>query len=144
MILIAHRGNLAGPLSAENKPEYVKGALDQGFEVEVDVWWNGDFYLGHEKPLYKISTRFLKENPLLWCHAKTPQTLERLLALYVNCFYIEDMWKCVLTSTKYIWTSPGHELTPRSIAVMPEYSHRTKVEIQGAAGVCSDYIEDWW
>jgi hypothetical protein len=145
MIHIAHRGNTHGSDPAnENRPEYILDALHRGFEAEVDVWWErGKLYLGHEEPTYEISSEFLLEHSLLWCHAKTPATLDRLLALYVNCFYIEELWMCVLTSTGYIWTSPGYELTSRSIAVMPEYSKWTEAEVRIAAGICTDDFRVW-
>jgi hypothetical protein len=38
MVVISHRGNIDGSKSeCENNPTYIQQALDQGFEVEVDV-----------------------------------------------------------------------------------------------------------
>ena len=63
MILISHRGNIEGRTDQENKPEYRKKALDQGFNVEVDVWYvNNEYYLGHALPQYKIQEEFYKLN----------------------------------------------------------------------------------
>ena len=79
MILISHRGNLNGASAYENHPEYIQEALNQGFDVEIDVWWIDDtgFWLGHDKPQYLVDEYYL-ENPKLWCHAKN---LEALLNL---------------------------------------------------------------
>ena len=61
MILIAHRGNISGPNpEMENRPEYVKKAIDLGYNVEVDVWYeNNQLFLGHDGPQYKIKDDFL-------------------------------------------------------------------------------------
>ncbi len=57
MILISHRGNIKGPRpELENKPEYVKATLKKGFNVEIDVWFKkGEWWLGHDKPQYKVT-----------------------------------------------------------------------------------------
>ena len=40
MKLISHRGNLEGPNpERENHPDYIYGALQAGYDVEIDVWW---------------------------------------------------------------------------------------------------------
>jgi hypothetical protein len=128
----------------ENMPEYVEAALEMGFEAEVDVWWvHGKYYLGHEEPTYEVGGSFFLDNELLWCHAKTPETLYHLLHLNTDCFYIEDMWQCTLTSNNLIWTSPNGILTPRSVAVMPEYAAWSKEQVRSCAGVCSDNLMEW-
>ena len=61
MIFISHRGNLNGKnKKLENKPAYIKDAIKKGFNVEVDVWYTHGFYLGHDKPEFKVSKQFLK------------------------------------------------------------------------------------
>jgi hypothetical protein len=41
MILIAHRGNISGPNSDfENSIPYIQEALNQDYNVEVDVWFD--------------------------------------------------------------------------------------------------------
>ena len=56
MFFISHRGNLEGPIrSEENKIDYINNAINQNFDVEIDVWFkNNNFYLGHDEPQYKI------------------------------------------------------------------------------------------
>ena len=67
MFFISHRGNLDGPNeSKENHPDYINKALLE-MEVEIDVWYkDSSFYLGHDKPTYKIDVGFLKKK-LRWC-----------------------------------------------------------------------------
>ena len=80
MILISHRGNIDGPNpKMENKPEYVQKALDLGYDVEIDVWLiDGNFFLGHDEPQYKIERSFL-QNKKLWCHAKNIEAFYRMI-----------------------------------------------------------------
>jgi hypothetical protein len=140
MILIAHRGNIDGPnYELENEPNYILFALQQGFDVECDVWFkNNQFFLGHDEPKYVIPLSFLC-NYRIWSHAKSIETLHLLLYNVnrgVTCFF-HDKDDCTLTSNNFIWTYPGKPLTPFSIAVKPKRG--TKVD---CAGVCSDYVKE--
>jgi hypothetical protein len=138
MILIAHRGNLNGKTNRENQPEYIQEALVQDFDVEIDVWYIEDeFWLGHDIPQYKIEENFL-ENPRLWCHAKSIDTLYKMTSnSLIHCFWHQED-DVTLTSRGYLWTYPGKQLTKKSICVLPE--KRFEAEM---AGVCSDYIKEW-
>lgn len=70
MKFISHRGNINGKnLELENNPAHIKEAIKKGYDVEIDVWFIDTFYLGHDKPEYKVTKSFL-ENTKLWCHAK--------------------------------------------------------------------------
>ena len=78
MIFISHRGNINGKIKKlENNPDYIRSAIKKGFDVEIDVWFKNGFYLGHDKPQFKVSKKFL-ENKKLWCHAKNQDALANL------------------------------------------------------------------
>ena len=137
MFKISHRGNVQGPnKQLENKPGYVMQALRLGFDVEIDVWYEREnFYLGHDQPDYIIEKSFLLQKKL-WCHAKNINALQQMIVLGVkNCFWHQED-DCTLTSSGYIWTYPGKELTTHSICVMPD----SLENLESIAGVCSDYI----
>jgi hypothetical protein len=139
MKLISHRGNLTGRnYKKENKPSYILDALSQGYDVEIDVWYDTKLYLGHDTIQYEIEKEFLLRNGL-WCHAKTIETLEKLLNLGVVCFF-HDRDKCTLTSNGLIWTYPGEILTEKSICVLPEIYNQKDFN---CFGICSDYIEEY-
>jgi hypothetical protein len=140
MILIAHRGNFEGTYpETENTYKQIRRAWKKGFDVEVDVWWiEGQFYLGHDIAKHPIDPAVLTDYSM-WCHAKTPGTLKRLMDLGAHCFFI-DQDECTLTSENFLWTSPNGELTRNSIAVMPEYSAWTKKDLKHVAGICSDNL----
>jgi hypothetical protein len=138
MFKIAHRGNINGPNPClENKPEYILQCLNQGYNAEIDVRVvQGDIYLGHDAPKYKISFDFLK-NENLWCHCKNIEALKTLLLNNIRCFF-HDTDETTLTSDGYIWTYPGKHLTSLSICVMPETTGWNVP--YNISGVCSDYI----
>ncbi|KKM93191.1 hypothetical protein LCGC14_1210860 [marine sediment metagenome] len=140
MILIAHRGNINGPnIMDENKPSYIEDAIDQGYDVEIDVWLlDGKYYLGHDEPSYVVGLEFLGMKSL-WIHCKNYEALQDLSQRDLNVFFHTDE-DYVLTSKNYIWAYPGKLGNKHTICVMPEWGDYS---IDGFAGVCSDYIGDY-
>jgi hypothetical protein len=139
MILISHRGNINGSIpERENSPEYIKEALFNGFDVEIDVWFvDNCFFLGHDNPKYKINVDFL-ENKKLWCHAKNIFALEKMLQnKNIHCFWHQND-DFTLTSNGFIWTYPNKKLVNISIAVLPELFKDWNVN--NSLGVCSDFV----
>ena len=146
MILIAHRGLYQGPnKNTENSPEQIVNALEQGYHVEVDVWYKDKkLYLGHDGPTYKINDKFFSERKL-WIHCKNVDALYYFsthISLSANFFWHEND-QYTLTSKKYIWTYPGKDLTDNSIMVMPEHVDNTLENTKNVKcyGICSDYVE---
>ena len=139
MILISHRGNLNGKTDDENKPKYIEEAISQGFDVEVDVWYiDNQFWLGHDKPQYKVSDGFL-EHPNLWCHAKNIDALYVMNTNYhIHCFWHQED-DVTLTSMGYLWSFPDEQLTDKSICVMPKKVDKSI----DCYGVCTDYVMRW-
>lgn len=139
MKLIAHRGNLNGPQEdKENSPDYINLALGEGFDVEVDAWYNkNEWYLGHDAPVYKTTIEFLL-NDKLWIHAKNGDAFYNLLQNNsINVFWhSNEDW--VLTSKKYIWTYPNKTLYPNSICVLPELGYSG--DLNNCYGICTDFI----
>ena len=141
MILISHRGNLNGKSDRENQLEYINEALNQGFDVEVDVWdIFGSYFLGHDEPQYLVKKDFLK-NKHLWCHAKNIEGLYSMLEDDIHCFFHQED-DVTLTSMGYLWTYPGKQLTEKSICVLPEFEDKKSKVIlpKNVAGICSDFI----
>ncbi len=140
MILISHRGNLRGPnKSRENSPEYINEAQNNGYNIEIDVWFtNNKFYLGHDEPIYEIKKNFLNNNKF-WCHAKNIEAMEALKGIGAIYFWHQND-DVVLTSNGYFWTYPGKKLLKNSICVLPE---TTNLENIDCSGVCSDFIEKY-
>jgi hypothetical protein len=118
--------------------------LEQGVDVEVDVWLIGsEFFLGHDGPQYKTTFEFLIK-PKLWLHCKNVEALQALKTSFygLNCFFI-DKDDCVLTSKNYIWLSPTYRKAFKSaICVMPEDPNWIfkPEQILEFGGLCSDNI----
>ncbi len=138
MILIAHRGNINGKNpKMENSPVYLWEAIHNGYNVEADVWYDNGWWLGHDKPIYKIDTTSLH---YFWCHAKNSEALELLSNSnnpnYNYFWHQEDTY--TLTSNGYVWVYPTKQLLTGSICVLPEQGSNDDIHICG--GICSDYI----
>lgn len=142
---ILHRGNYAGPMSIENRPDDILILLKQGYEIEVDLWVTTDrFFLGHDYPAYEVDESFI-ENPGLWIHCKDAKTLEYMNTYKKDLHYFyhtnEDY---VLTSKRFIWCYVGKPELKGSVVVMPEKNpsnYDYNILVQKNCIVCSDYLE---
>ena len=109
MILISHRGNIDGKKpELENTPNYIQKALDLGYHVEIDIWYDNGFYLGHDFPQYEISFNYLI-NDKLWCHAKNIEAIIEMKKYPIHYFWHQED-DITLTSKEYIWAYPGKQL----------------------------------
>ena len=140
MLLISHRGNLYGPGEPdENKPSRIVEVINQGFDVEVDVWSiDNKIYLGHDKPVHFVTTDFLL-HPKLWCHAKNIEAFEHMLNVGAHCFW-HEVDHYTLTSKQFIWTYPGKQITPKSVIVCQTKEDTNSIMTANVYGVCSDYL----
>lgn len=158
MILIAHRGNLNGPDPEwENRPECIQNAIDAGFEAELDIWlFDNHWYSGHDEPKHRIAIKQLCDwEDKVWFHAKNLEALHAMskkdsnsmggVILRNRYFNFNVFWhesdKFTLTSKGYIWTYPGHDVTPNSIIV--QFGQPNKFIEGSVGGVCSDYIAEF-
>ncbi len=145
MILISHRGNIDGKRETfENHPSYIKIALENGFDVEIDVWYkNNKWYLGHDEPQHEIDLDYLR-NKKFWCHAKNIEALNKMLKEDIHCFWHQED-DVTLTSKGYMWTYPGKKLTDYSIAVLPELNNDNSITMlpKKVLGICSDYVVNY-
>ncbi len=143
MIFISHRGNLDGPQPEnENKPDYVESAL-KNYNVEIDVFfYKSEFWLGHDKPEYKINKLNWLQNNKLWVHAKNLEALNQLLQYpSIHSFWHQND-DVTLTSRGYMWTYPNKKLFNKSIAVINKKNN--KEDLPKCSGICSDYIKSYY
>lgn len=139
MIQIAHRGNINGPNpQRENSPDYILEAIEQGFDVEVDVWCiDGKLFLGHDEPQYETDDDFLNwHRGSLWIHCKNLEAMEYFAEHWrqFNFFWHQND-DYTLTSYGNIWTYPGKPVNKWSVIVDLE----GKTEYNCYA-ICSDYF----
>ena len=139
MKFISHRGNLKSKnKKLENQPDYIKRALSLDYEVEVDVWfYKNCFFLGHDRPQYKINKKFLKQKGI-WCHAKNLQALSELKKIKAIYFWHQND-DYTLTSNGFFWTYPGKKVCSKGISVLPEWKGEKYLKNK-ISGICSDRI----
>lgn len=138
MIYISHRGNISSRnAERENSEDYIAEALSAGYHVEIDVWYDNGWWLGHDNPQYNTSVDFL-DNNRLWIHCKNIEALCNIKDKW-NCFWHQED-DYTITTQGYIWAYPNKPVVSntKSIAVMPEW-HNT--DVSNFSGICSDYIE---
>ena len=143
MKIIAHRGNINGQdIESENSPLHLNNAIQQGFDVEVDVWVIGDdIFFGHDGPQYAVNQAYIADiGPRGWFHCKNLGALEYFKDNLNSLNYFwhqEDDF--TLTSQGYIWTYPGKDITKNSIVVMPERVKNSIPDKTIPYGVCTDF-----
>jgi hypothetical protein len=140
MLYIAHRGLLNGPSQWENAPWAIEEAIQVCGNVEVDLWEvDGEFYLGHDKPNYKVNYMWLRDcADYLWIHCKNIQVLETLSefpSMWHFFWHQEDT--VTLTSKGFVWAYPGKQPIRNSIAVLPEWYDD---DFSSCLGICTDYV----
>jgi hypothetical protein len=147
--LIAHRGNLNGPnLTLENSPHYLEGAIQSGYEVEIDLWYlekSNTLFLGHDKPEYEIEIGWLtKFSENIWIHCKNYEALFFLSKFEQFNYFWHQEDDFTITSKNIFWVYPGKQLNSNSVMVLPEKINKLEdVNFRNLNifGVCSDYIE---
>ncbi len=142
MILISHRGNIeCKEVDNENKPEYIIKSISRGFLTEVDVWYEeGDFFLGHDNPQYKINYNFLFNKNLL-CHAKNYKALEYFFnSNKIHHYFWHQNDDYTLSSKGIPIIYPGKQVIKGSIIMSWNNTLYTQEDINSCYGVCSDNI----
>jgi hypothetical protein len=143
MIIIAHRGNIDGRIpEKENSPIYIKEAIDRGFEVEIDVWFDESdskkgYYLGHDEPTYPIHKDWLMQN-CLWCHAKNQKALERMFCDRVPNYFWHQEDRFTITSRGDIWCYPNNPSRCGILVSNSKPQHGLEIR-----GICTDYANEW-
>jgi hypothetical protein len=149
--LIAHRGNTDGPSDAENHPEYIDGAIEKGYDVEIDVRCvDGRLWLGHDVPQYPTTFEWLnKRSNKLWIHTKDQESLMLLGLAAKNLGNWRYFWHSTdaftLTSNGMIWCHDTNvSLNARCIIPLLdcERVHAFSLEREWPGGICSDYVDE--
>lgn len=138
MRIISHRGNLNGPTSRENEPKYISEALNEGFEVEIDLWATKDkFFLGHDFLQYEVDLTFLQRQ-WLWIHCKNLAALQAMSKYkQINCFaHKEDDF--VLSSHGFIMLPPKMGCVENCITMMPDLNVAATI-IPECGGIITDF-----
>ena len=142
MKFISHRGNLTGPNpERENHPSYILEATANGFEVEIDLWYeNGKLILGHDEPQYEVSKDMI-ESYNFYIHAKNLEALHHLINKYEHLhFFWHEEDDFTLTSRNFIWTFPEKNVTNSSVIVCTTEEEVKRYKVLDCYGICTEYI----
>lgn len=143
MKIIAHRGNLYGrEKTLENSQNQILSAIEMGFDVEIDIWFDGeDLFLGHDYPQYIVKRDWLeKYSSVLWIHCKDLGSLELFNDSSTSKFnyFWHQADSYTLTSRGFIWVYPDMKCPKGSIKVV-QGNFLLADLIPGLYGVCTDY-----
>lgn len=147
MKIIAHRGNLNGPCPEENTPKQIIRCVELGYDVEVDLWYDGSMYwLGHDAPAYEVPMNLLEHySNHLWIHCKNDRCLLELANYPTLHYFWHEQDQYTLTSRRIIWAYPGSHCAANCVVLLPE---RTTARSEFSAllsrhkecyGICTDY-----
>lgn len=139
---ILHRGLANGPNPVlENQESLLKKRLEEGWEVEVDVWsLDGVLWLGHDRPTTRLEDRGLLSHPGAWVHLKNLEAAAELQGSAHT--FVHDTDPAVYTSKGFLWCYPGNvvENHKQSVIVMPERAGFRFPLLGKVSAVCSDHL----
>ena len=144
MKFISHRGNTRGINNKkENTIEYINQALEEDFDVEIDVfYYKNEFWFGHDEPINRIKNTKILNSENIWTHAKNIDAAYNLLKFKNANFFWHQEDNITLTSKNFLWTYPNQQLTQKSICVLPEIQKSLSIEMLNKIyGICSDNID---
>jgi hypothetical protein len=140
MKIISHRGNICGPVEdKENRPSYIDCAIGNGYDVEIDIRVvDGELWLGHDKPQFKITHRWLRERrENLWIHCKNYEASKECW-IYQSFCHTSDPF--TYTSVGKIWLHDLTQITDnRSIIPLINKESVQKYKQFECYGICTDY-----
>lgn len=145
MLMISHRGNIDSvKLELENRTEYIQAAIDAGYDVEMDVWYDEEvegFFLGHDGPQYKIDPKWLYErSQKLWVHTKNFAALSRLIDSNLRLFYHEKEKHTIISNCDVLWSDKISEANEKSIIPLISLEAIKGYDKKLVYGICSDFI----
>lgn len=145
MKIISHRGCTDGPnQQLENDPKTIDKCLELGFEVEIDLRFNSNyFFLGHDFEQYKISLNWLFDrSDKIWIHCKDEASFQYLnnTANDFNYFWHQSD-TFTLTSKGFVWAFPNSKIYKEAINVLPELNIEDDQSLImiNPLGICTDY-----
>ena len=107
MQLIAHRGNIDGPIiDKENHPSYIDRAIELGYDVEIDIRYISNmFYLGHDRADYPVTSNWiLNRKQHLWIHCKNLESAYQIKKLDSTIrFFCHTNDHYVIVNPDYLW-----------------------------------------
>ena len=149
--LIAHRGVIDGNYSGkENTIASIISSLKQGYEVEVDVIFDGDtFYLGHDRPQERLQDLWnnmrLQRSWLpysgIWYHCKDDGSLDYFKKQGIHNYFFHDLDGFTMTSKGHFWTADIQMRYPVDTFVVAKTIGDTHELLKtNCSGICSPFV----
>lgn len=141
--LISHRGNInALNPHRENTLDYIQEALDLGYDVEIDLWYeNNKLLLGHDYGEHPVSIKWLLERKYnLWIHCKHFNSLEYLHKLNGFQYFFHKEEEYTLISTGHIWAHNLSQINNKCVIPLLSKQDLLKWGSKDVYGICSDFI----
>lgn len=144
-VIISHRGNLTGSNpTLENRPDYLELALKNCSAVEVDIWYDNGFFLGHDEPLYEVHRDWiLNMGGAAFWHCKNLYAQYRLLQLSRSLkTFCHSNDPYTLVNGGLIWVHDlSLSLNPLSIIPLIDEIDVQYTKLSSSIfGVCTDYV----
>lgn len=145
MKIISHRGNLNGASCIEeNTKKYIDIAIENSFDVEIDLWkLNNEYFLGHDSPDHNVTLEWLsKRRNKLWIHTKNFNAFEALLENKNKFkFFYYTSEPIVLVSNMKIWCHQHDKISNPKNCIVPLLSKTCLIKNKETNwhGVCTDY-----
>ena len=140
---IAHRGNISGKeVESENKIYYVLKALDQSYDVEVDVRSKeGEIYIGHDYCQEKFPfEKFQIHAHKMWIHCKDLESLRHFKSEVVGWnYFFHDNDLATLTSSGVIWLHENAGVVPGGVLV---HLKDNPIKTGNLFGICADNFKN--
>ena len=142
---ISHRGNISGRRpELENSQSYIREAVWQGYDVEVDVRWcpvRKQLFLGHDSCDYPVTIDLLRDyRNYLWVHVKDVRAALELANSDLRMFFHESERHTLIKNSDKIWTHDLSEATTCSIIpLLNEEAAQSADQYPFVAGICTDY-----
>lgn len=116
---ILHRGNTFGPGHLENNAVVLEQLLEDGWDVEVDLWVSdGELWLGHDRSEYVLNNDTLLKYPGIWIHCKNTKALMWVSKhTHKLRYFSHDKDPIILVSDGTLWCYPGVKCPGKARAV---------------------------
>ncbi len=114
-------------------------------EMSNDEMKEGQLYLGHDHPQYRVELSWLLERKdKLWVHTKDFESLDFLIETGLRIFFHEQERQTIINNTNLIWSHDLESANSKSIIPLLDLQSINEYGYiaQDVYGVCSDYLHE--
>ena len=142
MLLISNKGNIEGEnIDLENTPDYIESAINQGYNVKIDLKYEKDkLYLGENTSDVEVEWSWLlKWSDYLWINCRDTKTLSFFLENGKSFNFFYNVLDTVsMTSKGFAWSVENPY--PKGTIVYDIDNDLNPIDV---LGVCSNWVSKW-